>query len=87
MESLNNSVTRGSVSEATTIHDYRAKEAAWTALTDEIEVQGLVEDGHGPWNTPSFPVPKKKPGEYRLVEDFRALNDATVYDAHPLPSI
>jgi hypothetical protein len=63
------------------------RRAAWTALTDEIEEQGLVEDGHGPWNTPSFPVPKKKPGEYRLVEDFRALNDATVDDAHPLPKI
>jgi len=38
------------------------RRAAWTALTDEIEVQGLVEDGHGPWNTPSFPVPKKSLG-------------------------
>ena len=63
------------------------RRAAWTALTDEIEKAGLVEDWHGPWNTPSFPVPKKNPGEYRLVEDFRALNEATIDDAHPLPKI
>jgi hypothetical protein len=32
-------------------------------------------------------VPKKKPGEYRLVEDFRKLNDAIIDDGHPLPRI
>jgi hypothetical protein len=32
-------------------------------------------------------VPKKKPGTYRLVVDFRRLNDATVVDSHPLPRI
>ena len=45
----------------------------------------MVESGVSPWNTPSFPVPKENPGEYRLVEDFRKLNDATNDDAHPLP--
>jgi len=34
-----------------------------------------------------FSGPQEKPGEYRLVEDFRALNDASVDDAHPLPKI
>ena len=32
-------------------------------------------------------MPKKRPGDYRLVVDYRALNDATVADAHPLPRI
>ena len=56
-------------------------------LTDQIIADGKVEPGVSPWSSPSFPVPKKKPGEYRLVEDFRRLNDATIDDAHPLPRI
>jgi hypothetical protein len=60
------------------------RRAAWIILTDQIIADGKVEPGIGPWNSPSFPVPKKKPGEYRLVEDFRRVNDATVDDAHPL---
>lgn len=44
---------------------------AWIRLTGEIVKSGKIEPGMGPWNSPSFPVPKKKPGEYRLVEDFR----------------
>ena len=63
------------------------RRAAWIAITDQIIADGKVEPGIGQWNSPSFPVPKKKTGEYRLVEDFRKVNDATVDDAHPLPRI
>ena len=34
-----------------------------------------------------LPGPKKKPGEYRLVVDFRRLNESTEVDSHPLPRI
>jgi hypothetical protein len=60
---------------------------AWIKLTDEIIEDGKIEPGVRPWSSPSFSVPKKIPGEYRLVEDFRKLNDATVDDGHPLPRI
>ena len=60
---------------------------AWVRLTDEILAEGKIEPGVGPWNSASFPVPKKKPGEYRLVEDFRDVNNATEDDGHPLPRI
>ena len=60
---------------------------AWIKLIHHLILEGKIEPGHGSWNSPSFPVPKKKPGEYRLVVDFRALNDATEVDAHPLPRI
>ena len=46
-----------------------------------------LEDGVSPWSSPSFPVPKKKPGEIRVVVDYREVNDATITDAHPLPRI
>ena len=56
-------------------------------LIDEVLKAGKVEPGRGPWNTPSFPVPKKRPGEYRLVQDLRPQNEATIKDGHPLPLI
>lgn len=45
-----------------------------------------LEPGVGAWNTPAFPVPKPS-GKYRLVQDLRPLNDATIKDGHPLPRI
>jgi hypothetical protein len=63
------------------------RKAAWIKLTDEIIEDGKIEPGVSPWSSPSFLVPKKKPGEYLLVEDFRKLNDATVDDRHTLPQI
>ena len=46
-----------------------------------------LEPGKGAWNTPAFPVPKKTPGTYRLVQDLRPQNAATIKDGHPLPRI
>jgi hypothetical protein len=60
---------------------------AWDKLTNEVITSGKVEPGIGPWSSASFPVPKKNPGEYRLVEDFRSVNENTEDDAHPLPRI
>ena len=56
-------------------------------MVDKLISEGKLEEGKSAWSSPAFPVPKKKPGEYRLVVDYRALNDATVVDAHPLPRI
>ena len=60
---------------------------AWEVLIDKLIADGKLEDGISAWCSSSFPVPKKRPGEYRLVVDFRALNDVTITDAHPLPRI
>jgi hypothetical protein len=56
-------------------------------LVEKAREMGKLEDGKGPWNTPAFPVPKKTPGTYRLVQDLRPQNAATVKDGHPLPRI
>ena len=63
------------------------RRTAWVALTDQLLADGKIEPSRSAWCSPSFPVPKKKPGQYRLVVDFRRLNDATVVDSHPLPRI
>ena len=46
-----------------------------------------MEPGQGPWNTPIFPVPKKEPGSYRVVQDYRPQNLETIKDGHTLPRI
>ena len=63
------------------------RKAAWTTLVDKAREAGKIEPGVSAWNTPSFPVPKKRPGEYRLVQDLRPQNAATIKDGHPLPRI
>ena len=60
---------------------------AHAELVDQAMAAGKLEPGRGPWNTPSFPVPKKRPGEYRLVQDLRPQNEATLKDGQPLPVI
>ena len=60
---------------------------ALKGLIAKLIEEGKLEQGVSAWSSPAFPVPKKTPGQYRLVVDFRALNDATVNDAHPLPRI
>ena len=63
------------------------REVALKKLVEGLIADGKLEQGRSAWSSPAFPVPKKKPGEYRLVVDYRALNDVTVNDGHPLPRI
>jgi len=60
------------------------------------QVKQLLEDGiivksDSPWNSPLLVVPKKTgpDGErkWRMVVDFRKLNEKTIGDAYPLPDI
>ena len=60
---------------------------ALDSLVGECIARKKLEPGKGAWNTPAFPVPKKTPGSYRLVQDLRPQNAATVKDGHPLPRI
>ena len=67
------------------IHGPRGE--AWGRMIDQLVAEGKLEDSVSAWSSPSFPVPKKKPGDYRFVVDYRRLNEATVTDGHPLPRI
>ena len=60
------------------------------------QVRQLVEDGiitksDSPWNSPLLIVPKKEGPDgrpkWRMVVDFRKLNEKAIGDAHPLPDI
>lgn len=63
------------------------RRACWVNFSDQTLAEGKTEPGQRPWYSPKFPVPKKKPGEYRLVVEFSKINDATVVHAQPLPRI
>lgn len=52
---------------------------------------GIVEPSYSPYNAPAWMVPKK-PGpdgekRWRVVVDFRRLNEKMIADAYPLPNI
>lgn len=58
---------------------------------DKLLKEGVIVESNSPWNSPLLVVPKKadENGEkkWRVVVDFRKLNEKTVGDAYPLPDI
>lgn len=46
--------------------------------------EGIIQESYSPWNSLVFLVPKKD-GSYRVVIDFRKVNNVTVPDHYPLP--
>jgi hypothetical protein len=62
-----------------------------TALADkvkEFEERGWIEEAPASeWAARAFVVPKPTPGEYRMVIDYRYLNECTKVDSFPLPII
>ena len=53
--------------------------------------EGIIVKSDSAWNSPILVVPKKTGPDgkqkWRMVVDFRKLNEKTVGDAHPLPDI
>jgi hypothetical protein len=69
------------------IHLTGERHRALCDLVDEWVRDKKVEEGvPSAWSSPTFVVAKKQ-GKWRGVVDFRALNEATVTDAYPLPRI
>lgn len=58
---------------------------------DKMLKQGIIKPSISPWSAPLWVVPKKldasKVQKWRLVIDYRRLNDVTIGDAFPLPQI
>ena len=62
--------------------------AAEQEIVEDVLARGWIEPCPAPeWASNGFVVPKKEKGKWRLVVDYRQLNEATLPDAHPLPLI
>ena len=61
-------------------------EAMKRLLAEFIE-RGWIEPSDSEWASPASIVPKKKEGEWRLVVDYRGLNEQTEHDSYSLPLI
>ncbi|KAH8284412.1 hypothetical protein KR018_002845, partial [Drosophila ironensis] len=53
--------------------------------------QNIIKNSHSPWSAPVWVVPKKSDStgekKWRLVIDFRKLNEKTIADRYPIPNI
>lgn len=58
---------------------------------DKLLKDNVVQESHSPWNAPVHLVPKKMDAsgehKWRMVVDYRRLNDITTDDRYPLPNI
>lgn len=58
---------------------------------DELLKQGIIRHSESPYNSPIWVVPKKLDAsnnkKYRMVVDYRKLNQVTVADRYPIPEI
>ena len=76
------------------VKPYRLPIAQHTEIKSQIDKmldEDVIEPSNSPYNSPILVVPKKPDSngqkKWRLVVDFRKLNDVTVSDAYPLPNI
>ena len=85
-----------SVTNPAPIHTktYKCPEVHKAEVNKQIEKmlkQGIIVPSISPWSAPLWVVPKKldasEEKKWRIVIDFRKLNDVTVGDAYPLPNI
>ena len=61
-------------------------EAMKKLLAEFIE-RGWMEPSDSEWASPAFIVPTKEKGKWRLVVDYRGLNEQTEHDSYSLPLI
>jgi len=58
---------------------------------EELRKGGIITEINSPWNSPLLLIPKKADAtgekKWRLVIDYRKVNEKTVGDAYPLPDI
>lgn len=76
------------------IKPYRQPPTEAIEIRNQVEKllkDNVIQESHSPWSAPVHLVPKKSDAtgerKYRMVIDYRRLNDITVDDKYPLPNI
>lgn len=76
------------------VKPYRQAPAQSAEIKKQVEKllrDDVIQESHSPWSAPVHLVPKKldASGEtkYRMVIDYRRLNEITIDDKYPLPNI
>ncbi|XP_073785929.1 uncharacterized protein [Danio rerio] len=68
---------------------YRVPEARRLAINEEIQKMrklGIIEPSRSPWSSPIVMVPKPN-GTLRFYNDFRKLNEISMFDGYPMPRV
>ena len=63
------------------------REKAVIKIVEEFVDRGWLEPSYSEWASTAFVVPKKVEGDWRMVVDYRGLNEVTVHDSYNLPLI
>lgn len=81
-------------SQTINIRPYRLPESHKTEVNKQVQEMlknNIITPSVSPWNSPLLVVPKKADSlgnkKWRVVVDFRKLNELTVGDAFPIPNI
>lgn len=73
------------------VRPYRLPQIHKEEIIQNMVESNIIRPSKSPWNSPLLIVPKKsdKDGnkKWRVVVDFRRLNNVTIGDAFPLPNI
>lgn len=68
------------------IHEEEVREQV-----EKLKNEGVIRDSQSPWNSPLWIVPKKTDAsgktKWRMVIDYRKLNELTIPDNYPIPNI
>ena len=67
-------------------HSTPHKEEEMYKIVQELLYHGLIRKSYSPYAAPALLVPKHD-GSWRMVVDYKKLNDITIKDNHPLPNM
>lgn len=71
-------------------YPYIHKQEVSKQINDMLN-QGIIRHSYSPWSSPVWVVPKKKDAsgnqKWRLVIDYRKINEKTISDRYPIPNI
>jgi hypothetical protein len=69
-----------------TYHSTPHKEEEMYKIVQELLYHGLIRKTYSPYPAPALLVPKHD-GSWRMVVDYKKLNNMTIKDNHPLPNM